>query len=71
MRALAITPRRGVRFLHAAQITRTSPAKNPAPGTCEDTPVAKDVADDRNCTGFRSCIERDRFPEVVRERAGD
>lgn len=71
VRALAITLRRGVRFRHATQITRTSSAKNPAPESCGDTRVTKDVVYDRNSTGFRSCIERDRFPEVVREWTRD
>jgi hypothetical protein len=56
-----ITPRRGMRFLHAHQITPTPTAKCPVPEPCQVTRVTETTVYYRNSTGFLSRTPRERF----------
>lgn len=60
-------PKRGMRFLHARQITRTSSAANPVPEECEVTAVRQGSVYFRNSTGFRSYVSAESFPSIVKE----
>jgi hypothetical protein len=57
--------RKGRRFLHARQITRTSSAKNPVPEPCEVTAVRQGRVYYRNSTGFRSVTSLEKFAGEV------
>lgn len=60
-------PKRGDRFLHSRQITRTSSAANPIPEECVVTAVRKGLVYFRNSTGFLSVVPLDRFHLNVKE----
>lgn len=60
-------PKRGTRFLHSRQITKTSTIKSPQPEICEVTRVARETVWYRNSTGFRSYVSVDRFGDIVKE----
>lgn len=60
-------PRRGMRFLHARQITRDSTAANPVPEECVVTAVRQGVVYYRNSTGFRLRVRIDDFPTSVKQ----
>lgn len=60
-------PKPGRRFLHTRQITKDSTARNPQPEPCEITRVTQHTVWFRNSTGYRSCIDRSRFPTIVKE----
>lgn len=58
---MTVQPKRGLRFLHARQITAD---REPMP--CTVTRVTRHAVYFRNATGFLSYVARDRFGEAVR-----
>lgn len=63
----SITPRRGLRFEHARQRVAVPGVKvGDCPhAVCEVTRVTAYSVYFRNHTGFKSVVDRDRFPEIV------
>lgn len=64
------TPKRGDRFVHARQITRTSSAKDPVYEICTVTAVRKGLIYYHNSTGFKLYSRLETFPGEVREWLG-
>jgi hypothetical protein len=65
-----MTPKVGMRFLHARQITRDSSPKSPGgaiPEACVVTAVRRGSVYFTNSTGFKSVVPRHRFAEIVKE----
>lgn len=62
-------PRRGLRFVHARQRVAVPgvPVREWPYCECEVTRVTRTTVYIRNEEGARTCVDRDRFPAVVRE----